>query len=285
MPPLPWAPMSASTVAGPARPTLRIGGTSYPILLPTVRDPRLHLAFVIVSLQVLGQTAFGFQLSIAQILVSLRHLRRPRVRDHLLPPPGDHVAGERAAHRQRRRVRPARAGHAARRLVEPARLVDLRRHRGRRAPVEARDPVPRPALPEPVELRARALLPRSSARGARTRSTLWWGPMSPWMVLALAIILVGALVILSRVHLLSLAIVFWVTFAAGIAVIAASGHEMTARWHLGPITGFDFWQRARALARGDDLPLLHDHRPEDDAVGAASGAGSTPSRSRSWRCS
>ena len=71
---------------------------------------------------------------------------------------------------------------------------------------------------------------------------LWWGPMSPWMVLALAIILVGALVILSRVHLLSLAIVFWVTFAAGIAVIAASGHEMTARWHLGPITGFDFWR-------------------------------------------
>ena len=41
------------------------------MLLPTVRDPRLHLAAVIVSLQVLGQTAFGFQLSIAQILVSL----------------------------------------------------------------------------------------------------------------------------------------------------------------------------------------------------------------------
>ncbi|MGH3012636.1 MAG: hypothetical protein ACRDMY_12480 [Gaiellaceae bacterium] len=41
------------------------------MLLPTVRDPRLHLAAVIVSLQVLGQVAFGFQLSIAQILVSL----------------------------------------------------------------------------------------------------------------------------------------------------------------------------------------------------------------------
>src|SRR5262245_60577183 len=63
--------MSASTVAAPARPTLTIMGREYPVLLPTVRDPRLHLAFVIVSLQVLGQTAFGFQLSIAQILVSL----------------------------------------------------------------------------------------------------------------------------------------------------------------------------------------------------------------------
>ncbi|TML63991.1 MAG: hypothetical protein E6G14_17705 [Actinobacteria bacterium] len=53
------------------RPTLRIRGTAYPVLLPTLRDPRLHLAAVIVSLQVLGQVAFGFSLSIAQILVSL----------------------------------------------------------------------------------------------------------------------------------------------------------------------------------------------------------------------
>jgi hypothetical protein len=64
-------PMNASTLAGSAPPALRIRGTAYPILLPKVRDPRLHLAFVIISLQVLGQTAFGFQLSIAQILVSL----------------------------------------------------------------------------------------------------------------------------------------------------------------------------------------------------------------------
>src|SRR3954471_12549717 len=65
------AAVNASTLAEPARPTLRIRGTEYPVLLPTVRDPRLHLAAVIISLQVLGQTAFDFQLSIAQILVSL----------------------------------------------------------------------------------------------------------------------------------------------------------------------------------------------------------------------
>ena len=50
---------------------MRIRGTAYPVLLPTWRDPRLHLAGVIVTLQVLGQTAFDFRLSIAQILVSL----------------------------------------------------------------------------------------------------------------------------------------------------------------------------------------------------------------------
>ena len=70
----------------------------------------------------------------------------------------------------------------------------------------------------------------------------WWGPMSPWMALALVIILVGAFAILSRLHLLAIAVTFWITFAIGIAVIAAAGHQMTARWHLGPITGFEFWR-------------------------------------------
>src|SRR5919202_4482702 len=63
--------MSAPALVAAGRPVLRIRGTSYPVLLPTLRDPRLHLAAVIVSLQVLGQAAFGFSLSIAQILVSL----------------------------------------------------------------------------------------------------------------------------------------------------------------------------------------------------------------------
>src|SRR3989440_7300037 len=48
-----------------------IAGRRYPLLLPTLRDPRLHLAAVIVSLQVLGQTVLGFELSIAQILASV----------------------------------------------------------------------------------------------------------------------------------------------------------------------------------------------------------------------
>ena len=61
--------MSAPAIAG--RPVLTIRGTQYPVLLPTFRDPRLHLAAVIITLQVLGQTAFGFSLSIAQILVAI----------------------------------------------------------------------------------------------------------------------------------------------------------------------------------------------------------------------
>src|SRR2546430_16177357 len=63
--------MSAPAIVGVGRPAVQIRGTSYPVLLPSARDPRLHLAAVIVSLQILGQTAFDFRLSIAQILIAL----------------------------------------------------------------------------------------------------------------------------------------------------------------------------------------------------------------------
>ena len=62
--------------------------------------------------------------------------------------------------------------------------------------------------------------------------------MSVWLVLALAVILAGGFTILSRLSLLRVAVSFWVAFAVGIGVLAAAGHAMTARWHLGPITGF-----------------------------------------------
>ena len=63
--------MSAPALAAPGGRTLTIRGTPYPVLLPTIRDARLHLASVIITLQVLGQAAFDFRVSIAQILLSL----------------------------------------------------------------------------------------------------------------------------------------------------------------------------------------------------------------------
>ena len=63
--------MTDTALAALRRPTVVISGRPYPIVLPSARDPRLHLAAVIVSLQILGQTAFDFRLSIAQILIAL----------------------------------------------------------------------------------------------------------------------------------------------------------------------------------------------------------------------
>src|SRR5258708_39772099 len=48
-----------------------IRGTPYPVVPPKLRDPRLHLAATITSLQVIGQVGFHFRVSIAQILISL----------------------------------------------------------------------------------------------------------------------------------------------------------------------------------------------------------------------
>src|SRR4030081_992721 len=53
------------------RRTVSIRGREYLVLLPSIRDPRLHVAAVLLTLQVLGQTVLGFRLSIAQILACL----------------------------------------------------------------------------------------------------------------------------------------------------------------------------------------------------------------------
>ena len=39
-----------------------------------------------------------------------------------------------------------------------------------------------------------------------------------------------------------MAATFWVTLAAGLGLLAATGHCMTAAWALQPVCGFDFWR-------------------------------------------
>ena len=62
------------------------------------------------------------------------------------------------------------------------------------------------------------------------------------MIDAYAVILVGGLLITTRLHLLGTAVTFWLTLAAGVGVLAASGHCMTARWAFAPVCGFDYWR-------------------------------------------
>ncbi len=223
------------------RPTIRIRGAEYPVLLPTARDPRLHLAAVIITLQVLGQTAFGFELSIAQILVSLLTcavlevgiaLRKQHV---LMWPASALLTGNGVAFVLR--VPGTEhgdwwsmhgwwifAGTAAVALLSKY----LIRFRGGHV-----------FNPSNFGLVLCFLLLGPERADPLA---LWWGPMSGWMVLALAVIVGGGLAILTRLRLLEIAVFFWIAFAAGIAILAASGHAMTARWHLGPVTGWEFWR-------------------------------------------
>ncbi|MGH3064806.1 MAG: FG-GAP-like repeat-containing protein [Gaiellaceae bacterium] len=232
--------MSAPAVAAAPRRTLRIGDTSYPVLLPTVRDPRLHLAGVIVSLQVLGQVAFEFRLSIAQILVALVTsavlevgiaFRKQRV---LMWPASALLTGNGVAFVLRvpgtehgdwwsMRGWWIFAGASAVALLSKYVI----RYRGNH-------------VFNPSNF---GLVLFFLALGPEQADPLpfWWGPMSPALALALVLILAGGLAILGRLRLTGIAVGFWLAFAAGIGVLAVSGHAMTAFWHVGPIEGAELW--------------------------------------------
>jgi hypothetical protein len=70
----------------------------------------------------------------------------------------------------------------------------------------------------------------------------WWAPLNAWMIAAYAVITVGGLLITRRLHLLPMAVTFWIGLAIGLAILAASGHCMTARWSFAPVCGVDFWR-------------------------------------------
>jgi hypothetical protein len=46
-------------------------GRPVPVVLPSIRDPRLHVASVIISIHVLGQIGLGFHVTVPQILAAI----------------------------------------------------------------------------------------------------------------------------------------------------------------------------------------------------------------------
>ena len=64
--------MTTEVLAPPTHgPSIDLFGRTYRVALPRRGDPRLAVAAVIISVQILGQTVLGFNLSIAQILISI----------------------------------------------------------------------------------------------------------------------------------------------------------------------------------------------------------------------
>jgi Na+-translocating ferredoxin:NAD+ oxidoreductase RnfD subunit len=232
--------MSAQAVPAPSGPTFVIRGTPYPVLLPKLRDPRLHLAAVIISLQVIGQIGFHFELSIAQILLAigtcavLEVAIAMRSQHVILWPASAMLTGNGVAfvlrvpgtvHGDWWSLRGwwIYVGTAAVSLLSK----HVIRWRGEHI-----------FNPSNIGLvLCFLLLPRTRAAPL----DFWWGPMSVWLALALAVIVAGGFLILRRLKLLRVALGFWVSFAVAIGVLALAGHTMTARWHLGPISGFQLW--------------------------------------------
>ena len=232
--------MTAQADSGRSGRALVLRGRSYPILLPKLSDPRLHLAAVIVSLQVLGQVAFDFKLSIAQILVAILTCAVLEVgiaffRQHVIMWPASamltgngvafvlRVPGTQHGDWWSLHGWWIYAGTAAVSLLSKYVIT----YRGRHV-----------FNPSNFGLVLCFLI---LGKNRADPLEFWWGPMSWWMVLALAIIVGGGFAILLRIHLLEIAVGFWIAFAAGIGLLALRGHAMTASWHLGPITSGAFW--------------------------------------------
>src|SRR5437868_14463003 len=189
--------MGAHAAPAPGGLTLTVRGATYPVVLPKLSDPRLHLAATITSLQVIGQVGFHFELSIAQILISLATcavlevaiaLRRQHV---LLWPASALLTGNGVAfvlrvpgtaHGDWWSLRGwwIFAGTAAVALLSKHVLVWRGAH---------------VFNPSNIGLVICFLVLD------RTRAVpldFWWGPMSPWLVLALGVIAGGGFAILDR---------------------------------------------------------------------------------------
>src|SRR6266568_4837622 len=232
--------MAAHATPAPSGPSLTIRGRPYPVLLPKLRDPRLHLAAVITSLQILGQAAFDFRVSIAQILLSLATCALLEVgiaawRQHvLLWPASALITGNGVSFILR--VPGTQHGdwwslHGWWIYAGTAAVSLLSKYVIRVGGSHIFNP-------SNIGLVLCFLV---LGRNRAEPLDFWWGPMSPWLGLALAIILVGGFTILSRLKLLVVAVGFWLAFAAGISLLAATHHAMTARWHFGAIHSAYLW--------------------------------------------
>ena len=244
--------------------TLTLGGSTYPVILPNIRDPRLNVAAVIITIHVLGQVGLRFQVSVPQILASILTcailevaLTFRRSRSFVWPasamltgsgvalilrvpdtPPGDPWTTHKWY---------VFAGVAAFSLLTKYVI----RYRGTH-------------VFNPSNI---GLVVVFVVFGSTRVEPLdfWWAPLNSWMITAYAVILVGGLLITRRLRLLAAAATFWITLAIGVGILAASGHCMTARWAFAPVCGFDYWRVIVTSPGGADLPVLHDHRPEDGA--------------------
>jgi Na+-translocating ferredoxin:NAD+ oxidoreductase RnfD subunit len=227
-------------MTAPAR-TLTLGGNAYPVFLPNIKDPRLHVAAVIISVHVLGQVGLHFQVSVPQILAAmitcaiLEVVLTFRQSRALVWPASAMLTGSGVALIMRVVGTPADDPwnfHAwwLFAVVAGGSLLTkyVIKYRGSHV-----------FNPSNIGLVVAFLLLGSAVAEPLD---FWWAPLNPPMLAAYAVILVGGVLITRRLRLLALAAPFWLVFATALGLLAASGHCMTARWAFGPVCGVDYWR-------------------------------------------
>ncbi|HLF42597.1 MAG TPA: hypothetical protein VJA46_03595 [Acidimicrobiia bacterium] len=229
-----------STVTGPNPRTVHLGEKQYPVVLPSLADPRLHLAVVIISIHVLGQVALGFRVSVPQILSAivtcfvLEIVWTFRQSGVLVWPASAMLTGSGVA-LILRVVGTERGDHWTWfgwyyfAVVAGLSLITkyVIRYRGSHV-----------FNPSNVGLVVAFLILGSTVAEPLD---FWWAPLETWMAAAYIIIIAGGLLITACLRLLAMAAAFWVTLGAGLGLLAASGHCFTASWSLRPVCGTNFW--------------------------------------------
>lgn len=219
---------------------IQFGERRYPVLLPNRRDPRLHLATVVISIHVIGITALGFRVSVPQILSAIVTAAVIDVgfmfaldRKVVWPASGM-LTGSGVALILRLTGMGSHDfwswdGWYVFAVVAGASVLTkwLIRYRGdhlfnpSNLGLVAAFLLFGPELIEPLDF--------------------WWAPLDVWMGLAYAVIITGGILITRRLRLLEMAVVYWLAFAAFSGVLAASGHCMTTAWALSPVCDWRFW--------------------------------------------
>ena len=220
---------------------LTLRGGTYPVVLPNIRDPRLHVAAVIITIHVLGQVALGFRVSVPQILAAILAcailevaltFRQARA---FVWPASAMLTGSGVALILRVVGTPADdhwTFYAWWLYAAIAGLSLLSKYVVRYHGSHVFNPSNIGLVVAFVVLGTTRVEPLD----------FWWAPLNPAMIAAYAVILVGGLVITRRLRLLALAASFWLTLSAGVGLLAASGHCMTATWAFSPVCGIDFWR-------------------------------------------
>lgn len=232
-------PPAPAADPSPAR-AIHIGEHAYPVVLPKLRDPRLHVAAVVITLHVLGQVGLRFQVSVPQILAAILTtaiigvIITFRATGSIVWPASAMLTGSGIALILRVPGTPRShwsfhswwmfAGIAAFSLLTKY----VVKYRGSH-------------LFNPSNLGlVIAFLVLGSTRAEPL--DFWWAPLNVWMITAYAVILVGGLLITWRLQLLGAAATFYAALAVGIGLIAVSGHCITARWAFTPVCGFGFFR-------------------------------------------
>jgi Na+-translocating ferredoxin:NAD+ oxidoreductase RnfD subunit len=222
--------------------TLTIAGGTYPLVLPSIRDPRLHVAAVIITVHVLGQVGLHFDVSVPQILAAivtcaiLEIALTFRASRSFVWPASAMLTGSGVALILRVVGTPANQPWTVDYWYVFAAVAGLSllskyviKYHGSHV-----------FNPSNIGLVV-AFVVLGSSRVEPL--DFWWAPLSnPFMVIAYAVIIVGGTLITRRLHLLGLAAAFWLTLASGLALLAASGHCMIANWAFAPVCGVDYWR-------------------------------------------